>query len=430
MSSINFPDSPVDGQNFNVLGTTYIYDLETNSWAPISGEFEQNLYIGYTGSLGYTGSIGYSGSQGPTGFTGSEGFGAPRFTQIFTATGSGSYVLDQWTPTAIAIFVIVNGLVQLPDIDYYVEDDIIYFNIVPPSGSDVEIRYFGPALGTTGYTGSVGYQGSQGITGYRGSVGYRGSNGFATVFIGENPPTGDDQPFDGQLWWDKNNGILNIYYPNEQNANTWVGIAEGPKGDKGFTGSRGYDGSIGFTGSQGLQGPQGPQGPKGEEGAQGLQGEIGFTGSKGQDATGSQGEKGYTGSIGSLGYVGSLGYTGSSGDLFKEPWLFGSPTSGTVVGDAAETRIFYVQPSGTFNFNVANLDLPSGFATSIILIILQGGTPRVPQFFSINGVQQSPIYWQGGSAPTGNANKYDVIAYSIYCNGGSYLVLAQIIPFG
>lgn len=431
MASINFPDSPVDGQYYNIFGTTYKYDSTTNSWAPISGEFEQNLYIGYTGSYGYTGSIGYTGSRGVTGYTGSEGFGAPRYTQIFTATGSGSYVLDQWTPTAISIFVSVNGLVQLPDVDYYIEDDIIYFNIVPPEGADVEIRYFGPSLGVTGYSGSVGYQGSQGIVGFRGSVGFIGSSGFATVFLGEDPPSGVDQPFDGQLWWDINNGILNIYYPNEENANTWVGIAEGPQGRPGYTGSQGYTGS---EGPQGPVGPQGPQGEKGEEGAQGpagADGQTGFTGSKGLDGSGSAG---FTGSRGEVGFVGSLGYVGSqgvTGDLTREPWLYGTGSSGTIVLNAAQTRLFRIQPSGTFNLSIENLDLPNGFATSIVVVIQQGGTARVPGFVSINGSIFVDIKWQAGSAPTGNANKYDAIAYSIYSTGsGSYLILAQLVPFG
>lgn len=358
--------------------------------------------------------------------------GYPYYTQQFVADGTDRYTLDETVTYPYEVIVSVNGLVQLPAVDYDIgaSPNEIIFNSVPIQGSDVEIRFFGPI--DPGYMGSTGYQGSlgdRGETGYRGSLGqqgatgYTGSSGVAEVYISENAPSGLNVT-PNMLWWDSDNAILNIYYTDED---TWVGIAEGPQGRVGYTGS---EGSIGYTGSAGPAGPTGNTGPQGAPGIQGIPGAQGPEGRAGY--TGSKGDKGDSGA-GTIGYTGSpgnLGYTGSVGDPYKEPWSFTSSSSGTVVLDADNKRVFRIQPLGSFSVNVTNLNVLNGFTTSIVLVIQQGGTAYLPTSFSIAGTQVTDVKWQGGSAPTGNANKYDTIAYSIYNASGNYLVLAQLIPFG
>ena len=39
------------------------------------------------------------------------------------------------------------------------------------------------------------------------------------------------------------------------------------------------------------------------------------------------------------------------------------------------------------------------------------------------------IEWQGGSAPTGNANGIDSFSFTILNDGGSYVVLGQMVDF-
>lgn len=327
--------------------------------------FQATGFDGSRGDTGYRGSTGYTGSKGPDGnpggadgYTGSMGYtgstgiglpgpvGAPKISQVFQTDGvANTFTLRDIVYDPRHIFVMVNGLVQLPGVDYnligvdLVDDEVppetpydqdieyvttngsteIQFAVAPPINSDVEIRYFKIAgyagstgevgysgsvgdIGPTGFTGSVGYRGSAGVEGFRGSVGYAGSAGFTTVFVGPNPPPGANN---GTVWWDSDNGILNFYYGAE---NVWVGVSEGQQG---------------FTGSQGLQGPAGgytgSEGFVGSVGYDGSIGDVGYTGSEGVGYTGSQGipgefaAVGYTGSIGTEGYSGSLGYTGSVG---------------------------------------------------------------------------------------------------------------------
>ena len=282
---------------------------------------------GFVGSRGFTGSIGFTGSRGDTGFIGSTGaVGAPDYSQKIVSTGAGTYALDRQVLSPNHIIVSVNGLVQMPTTDY----QIIALSTIglvnpPPVGSDIEIRYF--ALATT-----VGYRGSAGSAGpgYTGSIGFQGSTGqggFSAVYIG---PNADPSAFNGELWYDTDNGILSIY---DSVANAWIGIGPGLRGGLGYTGSSGspggytgsrgdvgFIGSLGFTGSQGTgftgSAGTGFSGSAGTPGYTGSKGDpTGYTGSAGFGYTGSIGQIGYTGSIGAgyTGSIGAVGYTGSSG---------------------------------------------------------------------------------------------------------------------
>jgi hypothetical protein len=303
---------------------------------------------GYQGSVGYLGSVGYRGSKGdtgdpggPQGYTGSVGYvgsvgtgfvgsqgpaGSPKAKQVFTSDGIVKiYSLNTNVETPQSIFVMLNGSVLIPDDDYTIQNNnTLVLTAIPTKNSSIEVRYFGSTgyIGSSGYRGSVGYQGSAGAAGI--------AQAYVSAFA---PPVSERVP--GELWWDTDNGILNIYYSNEQ---TWVGLAEGPRGPFGYTGSgglgytgsagagyvgsRGYSGSVGFTGSIGSLGYTGSRGYNGSvgylgsvgfTGSVGYVGSVGYTGSKG---AGYDGSLGYTGSIGftgSVGYVGSRGYTGSVG---------------------------------------------------------------------------------------------------------------------
>ena len=46
----------------------------------------------------------------------------------------------------------------------------------------------------------------------------------------------------------------------------------------------------------------------------------------------------------------------------------------------------------------------------------------------IGGAAQT-INWQGGSAPTGNANGIDSFPFTILNDGGTYVVLGQMVDF-
>ena len=160
---------------------------------------------GYTGSVGYTGSegVGFIGSRGDTGFIGSRGtdgtngytgsqgagftgskgdVGGPARKQLLLGDGTTTtFTMTESTPLPENIFVIVNGLVQIPTTDYTVDGTNLIFVNPPYNTADIEIRYFDITVGVTGFRGSVVFQGSLGYTGslgLTGGIGYTGSRGY------------------------------------------------------------------------------------------------------------------------------------------------------------------------------------------------------------------------------------------------------------
>jgi hypothetical protein len=325
--------------------------------------------------------------------------------------------MNENVDAATSIFVSVNGLVQIPEIDYTVSGTTITFIDIPIEESDIEIKYFGF---------------KQNVAGYRGSVGYKGSAGIAKAIFSSAAP---NTPDDGLLWFDTDNGILNIYYDNES---TWVGIAEGPEGARGYAGSIGSQGQLGYTGSMGAgyTGSASTEvGYTGSIGYSGSQGPIGYAGSGASGYTGSAStEVGYTGSKGyngSIGYTGSKGsgYTGSQGITINEPYLSYTASSSTLILDCTQTRVFNVTPQVAFGINLTNLNLSSNYVTNIVLVLNQGATARIPTSLQIEGSSKT-IKWQGGTIPVPSANKTDMLSFSILYDGSSYSVYGQLIPFG
>jgi hypothetical protein len=99
--------------------------------------------------------------------------------------------------------------------------------------------------------------------------------------------------------------------------------------------------------------------------------------------------------------------------------------------DFSQTAIVYVTgATGNFSANVQNFNIPSGTISCVTVWISQGGTPYIANVIQINNSVRT-INWQGGiSPPPGNANKQDVISFTILNNGGTYTVLGQLATFG
>lgn len=350
--------------------------------------------------------------------------------QHIISSGASTYTLDQVTVDAADILVIVNGLTQIPEIDYQVLSDEITFTNPPSVDSDIEIRFFGDFLGYQGSAGIPGPPGPPGEFGYRGSEGYTGSVGYSgsggsgggsgtlQLHFGEAPPS----PSSNNLWWNTANGELYIYY-QDGSSNQWV-IAN-PTQTAGFAGSRGDRGFTGYDGSAGLTGPQGETGHTGSRGFAGYTGSvgIGYAGSSGEGAVG------YTGSQG-LGYTGSMGigYTGSAALLLENVVDKGS-TSGLVDMDINQAYVFVVTPAGPWQANFTNVgSIPSNKTASFVVMVNQGATAQIPGSVKFDGVTQT-VLWQGGTAPTGNPTKKDLISFT-YIKSSSNYVLGQLIPFG
>lgn len=85
--------------------------------------------------------------------------------------------------------------------------------------------------------------------------------------------------------------------------------------------------------------------------------------------------------------------------------------------------------ASNFTVNITNIGLASGSVTNISLLLVQGATAYMANALQIAGVAQT-INWRDGSAPTGTANKVDIVNFSILNNSGSYTVIGQGASFG
>ena len=103
--------------------------------------------------------------------------------------------------------------------------------------------------------------------------------------------------------------------------------------------------------------------------------------------------------------------------------------TGVVTHDCSTGYIFYHTSVGAnFTANFTNLNLSSGYATSVSIIIVQGGTGYYPNAVQINGVSQT-LNWQGNTNPTASTSRTDVVTFSIINNSGTYTVLGQLSGF-
>ena len=103
--------------------------------------------------------------------------------------------------------------------------------------------------------------------------------------------------------------------------------------------------------------------------------------------------------------------------------------SGVVAHNWNDGHIFYhTTPAGDITANFTNVNLTAEYATNVTIIINQGATPYIITAVQIAGSGQT-INWQGGSAPTGNANGIDSFSFTILNDGGSYVVLGQMVDF-
>lgn len=103
--------------------------------------------------------------------------------------------------------------------------------------------------------------------------------------------------------------------------------------------------------------------------------------------------------------------------------------TGTVVHDCDNGHIFYhTTPAADWTANFTNLGLTAEHATTLSIVIAQGATAYIPSAVEIGGVAQT-ILWQGGSAPSGTADGTDVVAFSILNDGGTYVVMGQLVGF-
>ena len=90
---------------------------------------------------------------------------------------------------------------------------------------------------------------------------------------------------------------------------------------------------------------------------------------------------------------------------------------------------YHTGVTGDLTPNFTNFDLTAEDATNITIIIQQGNTAYEIPAIQIGGAAQT-IVWQNTSAPTGTANGTDSFSFTILNDGGTYVVLGQMVSFG
>ena len=111
----------------------------------------------------------------------------------------------------------------------------------------------------------------------------------------------------------------------------------------------------------------------------------------------------------------------------------GNIDSGDVVNFDAENSYIHRLSgtiSGNFTANITNLNLADNYVTNVSVVIEQGASPYIIDVLQIDSAPQS-IDWAGGTLPTGNENKTEILSFTILNLGSdTYKVLGQLTTFG
>ena len=137
-----------------------------------------------------------------------------------------------------------------------------------------------------------------------------------------------------------------------------------------------------------------------------------------------------TGTLTSLAVSGTSTFTGSVTTKYVDETIqTKSGATGVVTHDLTSGTTFYhTTPSANFTANFTNVSTTNDRVVVSALIITQGATPYVPTAVQIDGTAQT-IKWMGGTAPTGNASKTDIISFSLLRTGSAWIVFGQSADF-
>jgi len=114
----------------------------------------------------------------------------------------------------------------------------------------------------------------------------------------------------------------------------------------------------------------------------------------------------------------------------EEAFVTLTGSTGTVAHDTNLANVFYhTGASANFTANFTNYSNTQEFSKNIAIIVNQGGTGYIPNAVQIGGAAQT-IVWQGNSAPTATDNGTDIFSFTILNDGGTYVVLGQMVSFG
>ena len=104
--------------------------------------------------------------------------------------------------------------------------------------------------------------------------------------------------------------------------------------------------------------------------------------------------------------------------------------TGTVTHDLSTGTVFY-HSSITANFtaNFTNVPTTNDRTISVVLVLSQNATGRIPSAVQIAGVAQT-IRWQGAVLPSGTATQVDVVSFTLIRTGSVWTVIGALTPYG
>lgn len=134
---------------------------------------------------------------------------------------------------------------------------------------------------------------------------------------------------------------------------------------------------------------------------------------------------------GALSVTGSTLLSGATSiQLTSEIYTSKTGATGVVAHDLTAGGTFYhTNPAANFTANFTNVPTTDARIIVVSLIIAQASTAYVPTAVQIEGVAQT-IKWMGGSAPTGNNSKTDIISFSLQRSTTSWIVYGQSASYG
>lgn len=108
-----------------------------------------------------------------------------------------------------------------------------------------------------------------------------------------------------------------------------------------------------------------------------------------------------------------------------------SAATGTVTHDFSTGAIWHhTAPSSNFTVNLTNVPTTVNRTIVATLIIQQGLTPYIPNAFQVDGSSIS-INWLGGTAPSGNSLKFDLVSFTLIIRSGALpTLLGSLSTYG
>lgn len=104
--------------------------------------------------------------------------------------------------------------------------------------------------------------------------------------------------------------------------------------------------------------------------------------------------------------------------------------TGTVTHNYSNGAIFYhTNIAGNFVPNITNVPTDNDKALLVLLVLIQGSTPYMPSSLQIDSNAET-VNWSDGAAPSGSADKTDVVSFTMLRSNNTWLVLGQAGSFG